>query len=86
MSPALRANLVVAAPKIAQAVCAACGDYFTWKLGERTFGPASNEAWAAASTPILLADSAILTMYAAGSHGFESMAMVLLGPHIVELP
>lgn len=41
----LRANLLVAAPKVAQAVCAALGDFYTWKLGERVFGAGSNEAW-----------------------------------------
>ncbi|KAL8725114.1 MAG: hypothetical protein Q9166_007556 [cf. Caloplaca sp. 2 TL-2023] len=41
------AELLLAAPKVTQAVIAALGDYYTWKLGERIYGRASKEAWAA---------------------------------------
>lgn len=47
LSPSYRADLLVAAPKITQAVIAALGDYYTWKLGEHVYGAQSNEAWAA---------------------------------------
>ncbi|KAL9127474.1 MAG: hypothetical protein Q9217_003656 [Psora testacea] len=47
LSPTLHSDLLIAAPKIAQAVCAGLGDYYTWKLGERIYEPGSNEAWAA---------------------------------------
>ena len=49
LSPTLRANFLIAAPKAAQACCAAFGDYYTWKLGEKIYGSRSNEAWAAVS-------------------------------------
>ena len=35
------------APKVTQAIFAALGDFYTWKLGERVYGAGSNEAWAA---------------------------------------
>lgn len=47
LSPSYRADVLVIAPKIAQAAIAALGDYFTWKLGERVYGVGCNEAWAA---------------------------------------
>ena len=37
--------MLIAAPKIAQALCAALGDFYTWKLGRRIFGEQNNEAW-----------------------------------------
>ncbi|GME48944.1 glycosyltransferase family 22 protein [Neofusicoccum parvum] len=43
---ALRAELLIAAPKITQAALAASTDYFTWRLAERAFGPRSSAAWA----------------------------------------
>ncbi len=46
LSPSHRADILVGAPKVAQAIVAALGDYYTWKLGERTYGARSNEAWA----------------------------------------
>lgn len=49
LSPTFHANCLIAAPKTAQAICAAFGDYYTWKLGQKTFGSGSNEAWAAVS-------------------------------------
>ena len=47
MSPTWHADLIIAAPKATQAVFAALGDYYTWKLGEKIYGHGSNEAWAA---------------------------------------
>ncbi|KAF9637165.1 glycosyltransferase family 22 protein [Lasiodiplodia theobromae] len=43
---ALRAELLIAAPKITQAALAASTDYFTWRLAERAFGAQSSAAWA----------------------------------------
>ncbi|KAL1852206.1 glycosylphosphatidylinositol anchor biosynthesis [Paecilomyces lecythidis] len=45
-SPLTRAEVLVAAPKITQAIIAALGDYYTWKLSGRVYGQGSNEAWA----------------------------------------
>lgn len=47
LSPTARDELFLSAPKVLQAVIAAWGDYYTWKLGERVYGRGSNEAWAA---------------------------------------
>ena len=52
LSPLYRADLLVAAPKVAQAVFAALGDYHTWKLGKRVYGAGSNEAWAAVCSAV----------------------------------
>ncbi|KAL8997925.1 MAG: hypothetical protein Q9169_002918 [Polycauliona sp. 2 TL-2023] len=46
-TPHTHAELLLAAPKVTQAVIAASADYYTWKLGERMYGRGSNEAWAA---------------------------------------
>ncbi|KAL8775756.1 MAG: hypothetical protein Q9194_003661, partial [Teloschistes cf. exilis] len=45
LTPEYRAELFLAAPKATQAVIAALGDYYTWKLGERVYGKGSSEAW-----------------------------------------
>ncbi|RMZ75742.1 hypothetical protein DV737_g5155, partial [Chaetothyriales sp. CBS 132003] len=37
----LRANLLLAAPRIAQALIAAAGDYYTWRLGDFVYGSSS---------------------------------------------
>ncbi|KAH0559262.1 hypothetical protein GP486_004225 [Trichoglossum hirsutum] len=42
----IRAEVLLAAPKVTQAVIAALGDYYTWKLGERVYGQGSLTAWA----------------------------------------
>ncbi|KAL8714542.1 MAG: hypothetical protein Q9220_001490 [cf. Caloplaca sp. 1 TL-2023] len=47
LTPEYHAELLLAAPKVAQAVIAALGDYYTWKLGQRVYGESSKEAWAA---------------------------------------
>ncbi|CAG8888392.1 unnamed protein product [Penicillium egyptiacum] len=45
VSPATRADLLIAAPKTAQAVVAAIGDFYTWKLAVRVYGNDSHESW-----------------------------------------
>ncbi|MCJ1463010.1 glycosylphosphatidylinositol anchor biosynthesis [Pseudocyphellaria aurata] len=47
LSPDSHAELLIAAPKVIQAVFAALGDYYTWRLGRRIYGQESSEAWAA---------------------------------------
>ncbi|KAL9007394.1 MAG: hypothetical protein Q9173_007325 [Seirophora scorigena] len=54
MSPWAYEELLIAAPKFTQAVIAALGDYYTWKLAERICGRGSNEAWAASLAMVLL--------------------------------
>ncbi|KAI9664800.1 MAG: glycosylphosphatidylinositol anchor biosynthesis [Bathelium mastoideum] len=46
LSPPLRAELLIAAPKVAQAFLAASTDYITWRLSERLYGRSSSIAWA----------------------------------------
>ena len=36
---------MIIAPKLVQALFAALGDYYTWRLGERVYGAGSFEAW-----------------------------------------
>ncbi|KAF1981112.1 glycosyltransferase family 22 protein [Aulographum hederae CBS 113979] len=43
-SPGFRADVLVAAPKLLQAVVAALGDYCTWRWAERVFGRGSDAA------------------------------------------
>ena len=45
LSVPTRADLLVAAPKTAQAVIAALGDFYTWKLGRLVYGSGSAGAW-----------------------------------------
>ncbi|KAL8823965.1 MAG: hypothetical protein Q9170_008283, partial [Blastenia crenularia] len=53
LSPFVQDELLLAAPKLTQAVIAALGDYYTWKLGERVYGNGSNEAWAATTLTVV---------------------------------
>jgi phosphatidylinositol glycan class B len=45
LSSATRAELLIAGPKTAQAVIAAIGDFYTWKLATRVYGKDSRGAW-----------------------------------------
>ncbi|OJJ46812.1 hypothetical protein ASPZODRAFT_15506 [Penicilliopsis zonata CBS 506.65] len=51
-APAARAELLVVAPKTAQAVVAALGDYYTWQLARRVYGEGP-EAWAALAVTVV---------------------------------
>lgn len=46
LSPAFRADLLITAPGITQAVIAAVGDFYTWKLARYIYGRGSYESWA----------------------------------------
>ncbi len=61
LSPAYRADLLIAAPKVLQAVFAAFGDHYTWKLAEKVYGHGSNEAWAAVRSVLDRANLEILS-------------------------
>ncbi|KKA25114.1 hypothetical protein T310_0819 [Rasamsonia emersonii CBS 393.64] len=52
-SPLTAADLLIAAPKTTQAVIAAIGDYYTWKLAGRVYGPDSHGAWATLALTVL---------------------------------
>ena len=45
LTPATRAELLIAGPKTVQAVIAAIGDFYTWKLATRVYGKDSRAAW-----------------------------------------
>src|SRR6266571_4944934 len=47
VSPALRAELLIAAPKFTQAIFAALLDCYTWRLAESIYGQGTCTAWAA---------------------------------------
>ncbi|KAJ5774134.1 GPI mannosyltransferase [Penicillium paradoxum] len=53
VSPGTRAELLIAAPKIAQAVIAAIGDFYTWKLAVRVYGDDSRGSWATLAATVL---------------------------------
>jgi GPI mannosyltransferase 3 len=53
LTPALRAELFLAAPKTLQGAFAALGDYYTWQLARRVFGHDSHQAWAALVVTVL---------------------------------
>ncbi|KAF2399232.1 hypothetical protein EJ06DRAFT_531566 [Trichodelitschia bisporula] len=46
LSPALRSSLLLAAPKVTQALFATALDYFTWRWVQSIYGPRSRAAWA----------------------------------------
>ncbi|KAK8180320.1 Alg9-like mannosyltransferase family-domain-containing protein [Phyllosticta capitalensis] len=52
LSASLRADLLIAAPKITQATFAALVDYFTWRLAEHAHGRGSRAAWASLALTI----------------------------------
>ncbi|KAL1964626.1 hypothetical protein VTN77DRAFT_6800 [Rasamsonia byssochlamydoides] len=53
LSPLAVADLLIAAPKTTQAVIAAIGDYYTWKLAGRVYGSDSHGAWATLALTVL---------------------------------
>jgi phosphatidylinositol glycan class B len=53
LSAPTRDDLLLAAPKIAQAVFAGLSDFYTWKLAERIYGQDSSEAWATLALTVL---------------------------------
>ena len=53
LSEQYRTELLLAAPKFAQAFFAALGDYYTWKLAQRVYGREDNKAWAALALTVL---------------------------------
>lgn len=45
--PQFRAMIMIVLPNVIQALIAAIGDYYTWRLAERVYGRGSNVAWVA---------------------------------------
>ncbi|KAL4768743.1 Alg9-like mannosyltransferase family-domain-containing protein [Aspergillus nidulans var. acristatus] len=52
-APTSRAELLIAAPGITQAVIAAVGDFYTWKLARYIYGDGSHETWAALALTVV---------------------------------
>ncbi|KAE8149252.1 Alg9-like mannosyltransferase family-domain-containing protein [Aspergillus avenaceus] len=52
-SPAIRADLLIAVPKVAQAIISATGDLYTWKLAQSVYGRRSPDAWATLALTVL---------------------------------
>lgn len=50
--PQFRGLIMVAIPPLLQSLCAGVGDFYTWKLAERTYGRGSNTAWVAVCNDI----------------------------------
>ena len=90
-----RANLLLAAPKLTQALFAALLDCYTWKLAEKAYGRASRTAFTTVRNLIaqtiekrkkkLLVISDILRVTIACIVRMQSLAMVLLNPNPVQL-
>ncbi|KAL2822779.1 Alg9-like mannosyltransferase family-domain-containing protein [Aspergillus cavernicola] len=53
LSPASRADILIAAPGITQAVIAAVGDFYTWKLARYIYGDRSYNSWATLALTVL---------------------------------
>ncbi|KAJ5610701.1 hypothetical protein N7510_007420 [Penicillium lagena] len=53
LGPAPHAELLIVAPKTAQAVVSAIGDFYTWKLARRVYGTGSREAWTTLAVTVL---------------------------------
>ncbi|MCJ1339081.1 glycosylphosphatidylinositol anchor biosynthesis [Bachmanniomyces sp. S44760] len=53
LSTSSKAEVLLVAPKVTQALFAATGDYYTWRFGQKIYGSESNEAWAALALTVL---------------------------------
>jgi hypothetical protein len=85
-----RADLLLAAPKVAQALSAALLDGYTWKLAEKVYGRGSRTAWTAVRDPTSISPCQSLIFDFAGiiarAVNLQFMAMVLLGTDPFKLP
>lgn len=50
LSSSNASELLIVAPKIAQAIIAAADDYYTWKLANKVYGQGSFNSWATVET------------------------------------
>lgn len=84
--PQFRAMVLAAIPPILQSICAAFGDFYTWRLAERIYGRGSNTAWAAVRSVALLQESTYKTDGPlVVCNDLESLAVVLFNKNLVEL-
>lgn len=85
MSPRSRDEVLVAAPKLFQAVVAAAIDFYTWRLAQKLEKPNSGIAkWIVSDIRIDEVHRSTLTVPPALRHDLEPMAMVLLRPFLLE--
>ena len=96
LAPVYRADLLITGPKLLQALIAAVGDYYTWKLGRKIYGDRSNEAWATVrrvyssimKTLLVLSAPRLMLCacaFVACINHLQSMAVVLLHSYFVQL-
>ena len=85
VAPELRAVALVAVPKLAQAVFAALGDFYTWKLAESIYGNGSVASWAAVRCPPSRLRDLGLTRWTALDDGAQPLAVVLLHEDVFQL-
>lgn len=78
-----RAEVLVAAPKIVQALFAATGDLYTWKLARLAYGDTSAESWVAVGR-LPKSKSALLTT-AVVIYTSESLSLLYHDKNFVEL-
>jgi GPI mannosyltransferase 3 len=57
LSPPLRAELLVAAPKVIQGVLAGLLDFYTWKLADKLYDRNSSDSWATVGALALITHS-----------------------------
>lgn len=84
-----RAELLLATPKVTQAVFAALLDCYTWKIAEKAYGCGSRTALVAVGNRLAISLCQSLILDPASLARIVSMlpmAMVLLHPNAVQLP
>lgn len=82
-----RAEDLIIAPKIAQAVFAAAMDFYTWRLGEKVYEEGSEGAMATAS------DSSVrgwlictdIVSFVASAHDLQPMAVLYIYENVCQL-
>ena len=90
-STVTRSALLLVAPRVAQAVFAACVDYYTWSLAQQLYGTESKCAQISVrECELLLPSTSVLTLarmcLAVRVDCTEPMELVLLHPYIIKLP
>jgi phosphatidylinositol glycan class B len=90
ITPCTRAQLLLLAPKVIQALFAALLDCYTWRLAERAYGPGSRTAFSAVCSPGITFTASIsdicLCPFLAHAVYFFPVAMVLFNTNPVQLP
>ena len=82
-----RAKLLLAVPKVTQAVFAALLDCYTWKLAEKAYGKRSRTALVTVGEYPAISLQYLVSYFASLARpiGLQPVAMVLLNPNIVQL-